>query len=198
MTIQEIVTFFQAGEAAGKQKYGLRQELQAQGVPAEMIDAALAVLRGEAEMPSADAPATAAPSPTVTAVARGAGVPAWVFPVLAVGLLVAYFVTFSRFYGPSWIVQYLVVLLVWAWIAKNSYQVGLLGSIAIAVLTAAAIFLAGPRMMTLNFVAALLFVLIGRRWQTSGARIFAIGINVVFLIWFIAGLASRSAQLPLF
>ncbi|HSD12625.1 MAG TPA: hypothetical protein VLC10_03635 [Patescibacteria group bacterium] len=205
MTIEEALAAIRAGEAQGKQKYAIRQELLVSGVPSEVVDAAMAAARGEAvpaPQPAEDASTGAAtggaPARPKDAVITRPTMPAWLLFVCAGVLAIAYVRTFSRFYGPNWTVQYLVLLLTWAWIWKNDGRPGLLGGIIIAALTAGAIFLAGVRMMTVGFGVALAYAIFGGRWQEGGAKAFIVVVNAVFLLWFLYGLANPEARQPFF
>lgn len=207
MTIEEIVAFIQEGERQGKQKYAIRQELLSSGVATEMIDAGMSAARGETSVPSeqpvaAAAPNPGAPAPAVIVTTRAAGsspraaggVPRWLFPVLGVVLLFTYFATYHRYYGPNWTVQYLIVLLTWGWVWRNRGQMGMLGGILTAALTAVSIFSAGLRLMTFSFGIALLYAIFGGRWQEGGAKAFIVVTNVVLLLWFLAGLANPEVR----
>ncbi len=187
---QETIEFIRGSLQDGRSLEQIRWDLLSSGWRTVDADAAIAAATGK--VPAAQP--KNAPAPAVVP-AKGR-LPGPLYLAAAVILGAAYFYA-APLTTANWVLQYLIVLLFWAWIRRGDYYFGLGRGLAAAVLTGFSIFIIGLKLVTINFGCALLLALMGGRWQTEGKRGVAIVIIVVMTVWFIAGFFEPGARLSL-
>lgn len=184
---KETTEFIMASLQEGRSIEQVRWDLLSSGWRSTDADAAIAAATGKIP-PSR--PKNAPAPEIVPAKGRLAGI----FYLAAAIILGAAFFMSEPFSLRNWIVQYLIVLLLWVWIGRGDYYFGLGKGLFVAIMTGSSIFLIGIKMMTVNFGCALLLALFGGRWQSEGKRWVAVVIGLAMSVWFVVGIVEPEAR----